>query len=212
VKEIMKLIEIFKSMFKTDEILTEMPQKIDALKWHDLFNYEKNQKYYNVIRAEKYKKLYQKINDHVSIYQFKTEFICLDTKQKLITYFMKYKVANNGIIGSFVWQALVWRDKTSLYLSGIPQKIFFDYLLQKFGCVVTDSEQTWDGERFWGERIAEALDSRFYVYYYNFKTKELVEVKTISEFRNIEQKYDIWGPSELHKMKRMIISTRELPI
>ena len=68
------------------------------------------------------------------------------------------------------------------------------------------------GNRFWGARIGDALEEHLNVYYFNFMTKELIQVKNIQEFQKIEDEHDIWGPSDLHRLKRMVISDRELPI
>jgi hypothetical protein len=193
-----------------EEVLTEMPKTIPKLKWHDLFNRGLNFNRYQMVENDQTKKVYLKVNDHAVIYQVDDKFIGLDADKEQITYFMRYEVDRNDILGDYVWQSLVWRSKTANYLTGIPKKIFFEFMLPKFSCIVTDSDQTWDGERFWGARIADAIEMNLHVYYFNFETEELIEVKTIREFEKIQETHDIWGPSDAHRMKRMVISGREL--
>ena len=197
-------------LLEESELLMEMPKTIPDLTNHALNNTIENRKYFDVISKESMKKLYKKINNDSIIYQYKKEFVCLNTKINKITYFMKFKVDHNKILGNYVWQSLVWRATTAAELSGIPEKIFFETLLPKYGCVVTDSEQTWNGTRFWIYRITDALKMNLFVYYYNFRSKELIKVNSIDEFTEIEEKYDIWGTSNNHEMKRIVITNREL--
>ena len=95
------------SSLLSEEILTEMPKTIPALKWHDLFNHHLNHILYENFIAQRDKKIYLKVNEHSTIYQFKNEFVCLDTKLQEITYFMKYKTSTNETLGNFIWQSFL---------------------------------------------------------------------------------------------------------
>lgn len=83
--------------------------------------------------------------------------------------------------------------------------------MPKFGTILTDSEQTWDGKRFWKHRIAEAFDNNLNVYFYDFSNHTIIKLNDNQDFRQAELIYDIWG-SNKHKMKRIVISNKELPI
>lgn len=85
------------------EILTETPFQLDNIDWYDLNDMEKNKLQYKIFYANKYKKLVEKLTDKAFAYTLGSEYFCLDTEFKSITYYMKYEVDNNGKIGSYVW-------------------------------------------------------------------------------------------------------------
>lgn len=189
-----------------------MPMNIDDLDWHDLYDIKKNRQFYKDLSANQYKKELLKVFSDATIYQLKSQFFCLDDNAERVTYYMKYEVGNNSKIGSFVYQSLVWVHEGSPYLSGIPQKIFFEQLLPKFGTIITDSQQTWHGKRFWKLRIAEAFEKNLNVYFYDFSNHHITKIEDYSGFEEAEMHNDIWGPFNAHKMKRIIISNKELPL
>ena len=175
---------------------------------------EKNKRFYRhcIGKAYKYKEKILELNDHAIIYRFKSEYFCLDSELKRVTYYLKYKVDNNGTLGQYVWQSLVWVDPTiqDRYLTGIPKQIFFDYLLPKFHTIITDSEQTFYGKRFWQQSIAMAFDKNLNVYFFDFAGRILKKLQSIDELADFQNTYDIWGPAKKHEMKRMVITDKEL--
>ena len=197
---------------KTTEILTEMPQNIEDLDWHDLYDTGKNRAFYRALTKNVRKKSVLKVFATAEIFQLNSQFFCLDETSKRVTYYMKFEVGNNGKLGSFVWQSLVWSDEGSPYLSGIPQKIFFEKLVPKFGTIITDSQQTWHGKRFWKLRIKEALDKNLNVYFYNFQDHQIIKLDDFEAFREVEKDNDVWGDFNAHKMKRIVISNKDLPL
>lgn len=194
--------------------LFEMPKDIEDLDSHDLNNSLKNGEFYLDCLRKTYAKKIKlfDLTDYSTMYQFKTEFFVLDSHRKKVTYFMKYKVDNNGTLGQFVWQSLVWGniDVQNEYLSGIPKKIFFDYLLSKFHTIITDSEQTWHGKRFWQARISDAFKMNLNVYFFDFDGRIFKKLEKYEDLERYQNEYDIWGPSDKHEMKRMVISDIEL--
>lgn len=193
-----------------DIVLTEMPKLIPPLKGHELNDASMNGQWYKDFDRDKYKKLIVVLNDHAIVSKDGTTFFCLDSDTKRVTYYLKYEVAKHSQLGQYVWQSMVWTDLNCDYIRGFPQKIFFDFLLPKYGCIVTDSEQTWYGQRFWQLRISEALKKGLFVYYFDFKLKQLVQVNDWAEFEQIEKDHDVWGPHTQNEFKRMIISNRKL--
>ena len=194
------------------DLLTEVPFQLDNIDWHDLNIIERNQEEFKKFNANKYKKLVERLTNHASVYKLGSEYFCLDNEFKSITYYMKYEVGNNGKLGSFVWQSLVWTEPSAKYIISYPKKIFFDDLLSKFGTILTDSEQTWDGKRFWKWRISEAFDKGLNVYLYDFSNHKIIKIEDNTHFRQAELIHDIWGTTNKHKMKRMVISNKELPL
>lgn len=193
-------------------LLQEMPQETESIDWHKINDPEENRQLYLNFSANKYKKHILPVFADANIYQLGSQIFCLDAKMKRVTYYLKYAVGNNGKIGSYIWQSIVWVHPVAGYLSGIPQQTFFRNLLPKFGTIITDSQHTWDGKRFWRLRIAEAFQQKLNVYFYNFANHEIVELKNYEEFEYYDKIKDIWGPSDKHQMKRIIISNKELSL
>jgi hypothetical protein len=180
----------------------------------DLMDKVKNKAYYNEYSGPKYqhkKKLFD-LTEYAAVFQYKTEFFCLDTNRKRVTYYMHYKVNNNKILGQYVWQSLVWTLDIvhGEYLVGVASKIFFDYLLPKFEVIVTDSEQTWKGQRFWKISIGTAINKGLNVYFYDFANHNIQQLTDTDELDDYQAKYDIWGIKPAHEMKRMVISNKKL--
>ena len=60
-------------------------------------------------------------------------------------------------------QVMVWRTPRAVHqrvISGLPQ-LFFQWLLSKYDIVVSDSEQTGDGQRFWLRMIDWAFTMNY---------------------------------------------------
>jgi len=55
-----------------------------------------------------------------------------------------------------VSQIALWRRTGSPFVQKLTTRIFFTYLLPKYGCILSDAQQTQDGNTFWINRMAEA--------------------------------------------------------
>lgn len=199
-----------KELFESPTIIPDLDDP-DEL---DLFDKTKNQLLYKHFISKKYqykKKLFD-LTENASVYQFKTQFFCLDTELEKVTYFMSYGVNNNKKLGQFVWQSMVWTDLKvhSRYLVGVASKVFFEYLLPKFHVILTDSQQTWKGRRFWEISIGAALDKKLNVYFFDFLNNNLIELQNFDDLYDYQKKYDIWGLTKSHEMRRMVISDKKL--
>lgn len=197
---------------KLDAILTEMPRDIPPIDWHYLNNDERNNAQYIEFSKDPYKKVVDRLTDSAIVYKRGSQYFCLDIEHKRITYYMKYEVGNNGKIGQYVWQSLVWINPSAVYIEHYPQKVFFQYLLPKFHSILTDSEQTFDGKRFWTYRIRDALKMNLNVYFYDFDKHNIIPIHNMNEFIKIQNLYDIWGNTNRHELKRILISSKQIPI
>lgn len=199
------------------EELFETPQTIQDLDNPtelDLVDKDKNRALYEAYSgpAYRYKKEVLKLTDAATIYQHKTEFFCLDTDLKKVTYYMRYKVGTHKKLGQYVWQSMVWVSPRvqARYMNGIARKIFFDFLLSKFHTILTDSEQTWKGQRFWEISIGAALDQSLKVFYFDFATQQVIPFTDNDDLSDFQKKYDIWGNSKTHALRRMIIADHNI--
>lgn len=193
-------------------LLQEMPKDVEPLDYHSLNDPLENEILYLKLMKDKYKKHLFQVFDKADIYQLGSQYFCLDTRLECVSYFMKYKVNTVGKMGQCVWQSLVWTYPPASYISGIPQKMFFEYLLPKFGTIMTDSEQTWDGRRFWRLRLVEAFEKQLNVYFYDFSNHNIEKIDDYKHFTDCDKRRGIWGPFDSHKMKRMVISNKNLPL
>lgn len=73
-----------------------------------------------------------------------------------IDYMIHYEAYKYPWIGRTVSQIMLWRRQGSLYTKGLTTRMFFEYLLPKYHCILSDRMQTEDGKKFWIDRMAEA--------------------------------------------------------
>lgn len=109
-------------------------------------------------------------------------------------------------------QVLVWRSADYEYssvLSDLPKSVFFDYLLKCYYVVVSDSQQTVDGSRFWGYCLTRALATNLYVYHYNFMHGILSPISTKAQLDTY--KSTMWGALPHHEEQLAVISAIQLP-
>lgn len=196
---------------KVKELLTEMPRIIIGLnKLDDLSIDSVNKAKYKLLSTLQDKKEIKRSDDLI-VYQTGNMFYSLDKETKKVIYYMQYDTSYTKTLGSFLWQSLVWRDENSVLVKTIPHKIFFEYLLPKYGIIATDGDQTKDGKRFWEYQVAYSLENNINVYYFNLKSKELELIKSLTEFNRAIKKYDIWGESKDHQNKLIVITNHVLP-
>jgi hypothetical protein len=188
-----------------------MPKIIQPLNgMEDFDNFSINSAKYKELVKLFNKEIYKRFDDEHIVYRAGNKFFCLDYEKKKVTYYMEYSTSHNSILGSFLWQSLIWRAKNNLSNRTLPHEIFFKVLLPKYGVITTDGEQTIDGRKFWEYQIGFALDNDFYVYYFNLKSKELIKITNSTHGNKVIQEQDVWGLSHEHKSKLIVISTKEL--
>lgn len=191
--------------------LDEMPQLIPNLnKVDDLDIYTVNRSKFKMLRGVE-KLIYHTFDKTHILYNTNNQYFCLDYDKNKVTYYMEFKVNTDRMLGTYLWQTLVWRSKVDPYTIDLPHEIFFTELLPKYGTVCTDGQQTADGRRFWNYQITYALKHNINVYYYNMQSKELVKIDDMLHFTNVIAQYDVWGETPNHKNKLMIITNHIMP-
>lgn len=155
-------------------------------------------------------------NGMYTLYEMPRSYILVNNKDPnapFMVYMMQYQVNfHNRAWGPAAQQVAVWRDPFEKISRGVTERIFFDYLLQNYHTVITDSMQTPDGERFWEYRIGDAFDrTGVYVYYVSFiAPKEIIEIKNDQQLRDIANNKQIWGEAHANQARRIIITTKQL--
>lgn len=128
-----------------------------------------------------------------------------------ILYLVRYeKVRHNSFhLGR---QVLVWRNADDPSGAGFAMHVFEDYLLPKFGSLISDTQQTRNGFGFWQTAILRAFKSNKHVYFLDRRStpNKLVELSDMEDV--VKHKADIWGHDEGHKRTFAIISNKPLRI
>lgn len=115
-------------------------------------------------------------------------------------------------------QLIVWRQIAGIHghvLSCFAREVF-NFLLQSYNVIITDEQQTPDGQRFWLDRIGEALvtaDREVYYVDLNELDDNLVPViERISSHEELMDNYcpKGWGADESHRNRAFIISKLNL--
>lgn len=145
--------------------------------------------------------LYKSGNDHNGYYIF--------IKDDTIDYFVKYKAISyqNILNGRMLRQVLVERFGHTIFSAGIPKEVFFDYLLPTFGSIITDTQQTVDGKKFWENAIHYALKNlnKYSIYVVDKKSSSHIAIKinSLKEFGVLVE--HIWGTNECFKYMLVVI-------
>lgn len=132
-----------------------------------------------------------------------------DHTKPMIRYYVQYVTNWLSLIKhQAIQQVLVWRSG-GYY--GIASQVFFDYLLKETGCLVTDAFQTPDGERFWNDRINDALVRGLFVYYIDILAPNRVvkQLHSMNDLSSIQQ--IAWGDDQRKQEKRIIITNFNVP-
>ena len=111
-------------------------------------------------------------------------------------------------------QVMVWRAlnrKHQFATRDLPER-FFAYLLESHDIVVSDGEQTADGQRFWLKMLEWAWDSGYHVYMADGTQEGYPRYKLQNMDELMEHFYaSIWGNDrDIHPHRRAIISKSDL--
>lgn len=134
------------------------------------------------------------------------------TKDYEVLYFVRYKKVGDAHL-NFGRQVLLWRCKDSDdVVGGFAQKIFFNYLLPKYGSLIADEEQTKRGQAFWQNAMVSAQRENLFVYMLDRRNSS----PTLTRLRTEEDRQDaskvLWGSTDDFMKTFAIISKNEIKI
>lgn len=197
---------------KASEFINEMPQIIGSYNPEELNNDESNHELYLQYSSNPRKDELFSLSDDSKVYIHSKEIYCLDSSIQKLTYSMEFKTKSNPVLGTFVWQASVWHSKIDPVTTGLPERVFFEYLLPTYETVLTDSRQSWDGKRFWMSMIPKAFEKGLNVYYFDFGTNQLTNIIDFTHWKSFYNQVGsrIWNTAEIGQMKRMVITSKLL--
>lgn len=134
-----------------------------------------------------------------------------------LIYFVQWKEVFHNFVGHIASsQIAVWADSVDPRSTGIAKKIFWEQLLPIHGVLITDALQTPDGQRFWRNRLSEAFENKLNVYFLNLipaknlHTRELIKIADLKDFTKLAATKEFWGKEELHRARKIIISSVEI--
>lgn len=89
----------------------------------------------------------------------------------------------------------------AIYTDGLPKEIFFKHILPKFGGMISDTEQTVDGKRFWIGAVRYALtnNDKYGVRVFNHlrKPAEFIEIDAPQKWADVVD--GLWGDADVFK-------------
>lgn len=109
-------------------------------------------------------------------------------------------------------QNLVWRSPNALHaavLRDVPQKVFFNYILEKYDVILSDNQQTGEGKFFWQRQMSNALAFGMHVYYYQMMTAQLQPIPNQDALNDLEDQ--LWSEDEDQQYHLALISKVALP-
>lgn len=200
------------------DLLFEMPQYVGQTNF-GLDNEQVNKKFTrNVLLSKKLTIVKENRSENTILYKSGNRYILIDKGDNKTIYFVKFETQRYGFIGHpCVCQILVWRDLTNPKSTEVAKDIFFKYLINITGCIITDIQQTEMGQIFWFNRIRNALNNKLYVYYVNLvqakgnnKKRELIEINSLNDLTELMKNKEIWGWPTRHQTQRLLISTTKI--
>ncbi|MBC3348389.1 hypothetical protein HU811_17270 [Pseudomonas sp. SWRI196] len=109
-------------------------------------------------------------------------------------------------------QNLVWRSADSRHsavLRDVAQKVFFNYILNRYDVILSDNQQTGEGKFFWQRQMSNALALGLHVYYYQMLTASLIDVPDQDALDSLSDQ--LWSESDDQQYHLALISKIALP-
>ena len=140
------------------QIINESPQTVQATNF--IFDEPAKNR---AFAADMLKKSVEVIEDTPDYILFRTGnerngWLVLVNKQTQRTDFaMRFAAGRRKFLPSFVSSNVGWNDRASPHTKGLPSRMFFDFLVKRYGTVLSDRKQTADGRGFWRRQMSDAV-------------------------------------------------------
>ncbi len=103
-----------------------------------------------------------------------------------------------------ITQVKLWRNTTTDVLSkNFTTDMFFKFLLQEHGSIMSDRLHTQAGRRFWEIRLMDAFDRKYNVGLADFHARTLQRISTYDEAGELFPK--VWGNKMVNQSLRWVI-------
>lgn len=110
-------------------------------------------------------------------------------------------------------QNLVWRTANAQHyaiLRDVAQKVFFNYILDRYDVILSDNQQTGEGKFFWQRQMSNALAYGMHVYYYQMLSANLREIADQEALNQLENQ--LWAEDDGQEYHLALISKLQLPL
>jgi hypothetical protein len=133
--------------------------------------------------------------------------ILYNKTRDLISYLVKFVVSSRKLTNfhKTVTQTNIWRSDTDPKVKGLAFLVFFDYLLDHYGAIMSDSIQSRDGKRFWTQMMTEADSKNLGVALVNFNEHKIYPKDPSIDIHTWVQGWDTWKKGIKHQGERFLI-------
>lgn len=149
-----------------------------------------------------------------SLYSDEYRIVTTDEGKPYTAYAVKLEFHNEiTFLHGAATQVMVWRTPRTLHqsvVSGFPQ-LFFQWLLSEYNVVVSDSEQTGDGQRFWLRMIDWAFTMNYQISVADGTVGEEWHLTPVNSYAELEERWITfaWGyDRDVHPHRRLVISKK----
>lgn len=195
---------------RIEDLFEMSPQRVNDFDF-ELNNVVRNHLYALQLLEKKYQVL-KKISDTVTLCEFSGSVAMLDTTpdKEEILFIVEYKTENITLIQSVaLTQFALWSNAARPETHQVPKYVFFDILLPKTQTIMTDSKQTWHGERFWLNRIKDAFGMNLNIYFIQLISPFIVKlVPSHVALNSFIRQYKPWGKDIIHRRRGFIITNK----
>jgi hypothetical protein len=126
------------------------------------------------------------------------------SKQKIpkIEYFMEFKEQQStGVLKNAATQIMIWNRLGPV---GLTSRVFFDRMLHKYDTMISDDQQSVDGQRFWLRQLRESLKRGFVIGMLD--GDRLHGYDPADDFDAWIASLDAWGQDANHWFRRFFIT------
>lgn len=109
-------------------------------------------------------------------------------------------------------QMMVWRSsdqKHEAVLNNLANNVFFNYILERYDVILSDSSHTGQGQFFWKRQMSSALARGLYVYFYRMLEAQLEPILNQEALDELDE--SLWGEDDRYSHHLAIISRINLP-
>lgn len=213
-KNIKYLVEYFDKL-----VINEMPERIDTLIIKQLTDLHQNKKlargFVNGHHGAKKIGSVGPIDIYKSVFGKETTVVAIDSRQdgntpNRVVYYVRWEVQSAQFIDTnWVTQVLVWRDRGCEEIINFSKTFFFSTVLKETGTILTDTQQTTDGEEYWKHLVPIAFNRGLKVYLVSFKNESVERIKTYTDFEKLCSNHNPrnpWGKGKDFQQYRVAIS------
>lgn len=123
-----------------------------------------------------------------------------------IVYYVQYEDGYSNLIGKYVQQIMLWANRSVPSTTNVSKRIFFEYLIEKYGTMLADTYQTPSGATFWASRCVDALQIGLNVYAVNFHTRQLTPIN----IGNLDEMFKLTTGADIGKKATRLCITKHV--